>query len=144
MLPHLEILAPPLSKSHRGAWLILSNFNYCPLIWLLCNKSANKKIDRVHKRALRILYNDYDSSFQSLLRRSNSWTILVKNLQKLMTEIYRSLINVNPSIGLEFHEKNVGNMILEKESLQTFKSKDNIKWSRIRFIQRKLSLEYTR
>ena len=35
---------------------ILSNFNYCPLIWLFCNKGANKEIDRTHNRALRILY----------------------------------------------------------------------------------------
>ena len=46
--------------------MILTNFNYCPLIWLLCNKNANKIIDRVHKRALMILRNDHDSSFQLL------------------------------------------------------------------------------
>ena len=28
--------------------VILSNFNYCPLIWLFCNKGANKKIDCAH------------------------------------------------------------------------------------------------
>ena len=32
--------------------VILSNFNYCPLIWLFCNNGANKEIDRTHKRAL--------------------------------------------------------------------------------------------
>ena len=42
---------------------VLSNFHYCPFTWLFCNKSANKKIDRANKRALRIFYNDYDSSF---------------------------------------------------------------------------------
>ena len=86
--------------------VILSNFNYCPLIWLFCNKVANKKIDRAHKRALKILlHNDYDSSFQSLLARS--FTIHVPNLQKLMTmtKIYMLLNNVNPSIVWEFHEK---------------------------------------
>ena len=55
--------------------------------------------------ALKILHNDYDSSFQSLLARSNSFTIHVKNLQKLMTEIYMSLNNMNPVIVWEFHEK---------------------------------------
>ena len=35
--------------------VILSNFNYCSLIWLFCNKGANKEIDRTHKCALRIL-----------------------------------------------------------------------------------------
>ena len=68
--------------------VILLNFNYCPLIWLFCNKGANKKIDCAYKRALRILHNDFGSSFQSLLIRSNSFTIHVKNSQKLMTEIY--------------------------------------------------------
>ena len=34
--------------------VIISNSNYCPLIWLFRNKSANKKIDHAHKRALRI------------------------------------------------------------------------------------------
>ena len=45
--------------------VILSNFNYRPLIWLFCNKGANNKIDCAYKRALRILRNDYGSSFQS-------------------------------------------------------------------------------
>ena len=43
-----------------------------------------------------------------------SFTVHVKILQKFVTEIYKSLNNMNPSIVLEFHEKNVGNMILEK------------------------------
>ena len=71
--------------------VILSNFNYCPLIWLFCNKGANKEVDRTHKRALRILYKDYESSFETLLARSGSDSIHIKNLQKLMTEIYKSM-----------------------------------------------------
>ena len=78
--------------------VILSNFNYCPLVWLFCNKGANKKIDRALKRALKIHHYVYDSSFQSLLARSKSFTIHVKHLQNLMTEIYMSLSNMNPSI----------------------------------------------
>ena len=85
--------------------VILSNFNYCPLIWLFCNKGANKEIDRTHKRALRILYEDYESSFETLLARSGSNSMHIKNLQKLMTEIYKSMNHLNPSIVWEFHEK---------------------------------------
>ena len=99
--------------------VILSNFNYCLLIWLFCNKGANKKIDRTHTRALKILHNDYDSSFQSLLVRSNSFTVHVQNLQKLMTEIYKSLNNMNPSIVWEFHEKKYVAYDLRKKNLCT-------------------------
>ena len=48
---------------------ILSNFNYSPLIWMICDKTQNKVIDRVHKRALRILFNDYTSRFEELLQK---------------------------------------------------------------------------
>ena len=33
--------------------VILSNFNYCPLIWLFCNKGAYKEIGRTHQ-----IFND--------------------------------------------------------------------------------------
>ena len=90
---------------------------YFSQTWLFCNKGANKKIDRAHKRALKILHNDYDSSFQSLLVRSNSFTIYVQNLQKLMTEIYKSLNNMNQSIVWEFHEKKYVAYDLRKKNL---------------------------
>ena len=68
-------------------------------------KGANEEIDRTHKRALRILYEDYESSFETLLARSGSNSIHIKNLQKLMTEIYKSMNHLKPSIVWEFHEK---------------------------------------
>ena len=35
---------------------IMSNFNYFPLIWMVCGKDANVSINRIHKRALRIIW----------------------------------------------------------------------------------------
>ena len=61
---------------------ILTNFNYCPLIWMFCGKTANEEVNRVHKRALRVLLNDFDSNFEELLHRNEEVTIHVKNLQK--------------------------------------------------------------
>ena len=43
---------------------ILSNFNYCPLIWMFCGKTSNDDINRLHKRALRVLLDDYESTFE--------------------------------------------------------------------------------
>ena len=54
---------------------ILSNFNYYPLIWLFCSKGANKEIDHTNKRALRILFKDHESSFETSLARSGSNSI---------------------------------------------------------------------
>ena len=46
---------------------IASQFNYCSLIWIFRGKVANKDLNRADKRALRILHNDYSSSFEELL-----------------------------------------------------------------------------
>ena len=38
-------------------------FGYCPLIWMLCGRNLNNGINHLHERSLRIVYNDYESSF---------------------------------------------------------------------------------
>ena len=43
---------------------VYSNFNYCPLAWMLSHKRSLNKIERLHKRALRLLLNDYVSSYE--------------------------------------------------------------------------------
>ena len=60
-------------------------------------KVANEDLNRTHKRALRILHNDYSSSFEELLRKSNECKIHIKNLQKLMLEVYKCINKGNPS-----------------------------------------------
>ena len=45
---------------------ITTQFNYCPLIWMCHNKNVNIKINRIRKRALRIVYNDYKSNFKEI------------------------------------------------------------------------------
>ncbi len=76
---------------------ILSNFNYCPLIWMFCGKTSNDDINRLHKRALRVLLDDYGSTFEELLHKRGEHTIHTRNLQKLMLEVYKCLTSGNPS-----------------------------------------------
>ena len=57
----------------------------------------NNKINRLHERALRIAYKDYASSFESLLEKDTSVTIHQKNVQLLMTEMFKTINNLNPS-----------------------------------------------
>ena len=45
---------------------IYSNFNYCPLVWMLSHKKSLEKIESLHKRALRFLLNDHVSSYEQL------------------------------------------------------------------------------
>ena len=72
---------------------------------MFCNKGANKEIDRTLNSVLRMFYEDYECSFEILLARNSSVCIHVKNLQKLMIEIYKSANHLSPSLVWEFHEK---------------------------------------
>ena len=49
---------------------IQSNFNYCPLIWHFCSKANTEKLEKLQHRALRIVFNDYTSSYENLLKKS--------------------------------------------------------------------------
>ena len=68
---------------------IESQFNYCPLIWMFHSRTMNGKIDRIHERALRLVYSDYVSSFDKLLKKARSFSIHHKNIQSLAIEIYK-------------------------------------------------------
>ena len=54
---------------------IQSQFNYCPLTWMSHSRTSNNKINKLHERALRILYKNENLCFQELLDLDNSVTI---------------------------------------------------------------------
>ena len=68
---------------------ITSQFGYCPLIWMFCSRALNTRMNKIHERALRIVYKDYTSSFYYLLDKDESVSIHIKNLQKLVIEIFK-------------------------------------------------------
>ena len=66
-----------------------AQFNYCPLIWMCHSRESNRKINRLHERCLRTIYNDKQSSFNELLEKDASVSIHEQNLQVLVTEMYK-------------------------------------------------------
>ena len=64
-----------------------SQFGYCPLVWMFCSRTMNARINRIHVRALRIIYNDLVSTFDELVTKDKSFTIHHRNIQTLAIEI---------------------------------------------------------
>ena len=77
---------------------IESQFNYCPLIWMFQSRTMNNKINRIHERALRLVYSDHVSSFDELLKKDRSVSIHHRNIQSLAIELYKFLHGLSPSI----------------------------------------------
>ena len=68
---------------------ILSNFDYCPLVWFISSAKSLKKVENLQKRAFRFLQNDYHSSHETLLHKSGKTTVNVRNLRNLCKEIFK-------------------------------------------------------
>ena len=77
---------------------ITSQFNYCPLVWMCHSRGLNNRINNLHERALRIVYQDKKSDFETLLKNDKSVTIHVRNLHYLVTEVYKVKNNISPEI----------------------------------------------
>ena len=74
---------------------ITSQFNYCPIVWI-CHSRSLDKVNHIHERALRIVYQDFQSSVLALLVKDNSLTIHQKNLQLLAIETFKLKMNISP------------------------------------------------
>ena len=53
------------------------------------SRTLNNKINRIQERALRIIYNGYQSNFKERLERDHSFTIHERNIQYLAIEAYK-------------------------------------------------------
>ena len=62
------------------------------------SRGLNNKINNIHKRALRIVYQDKKSNLQDLLQKDKSVSIHMKNIQYLATEIYKGKNGPSPEI----------------------------------------------
>ena len=63
---------------------VVSQFNYCTLVW--------------NEKALRLIYQNRNLSFDELLKLDKSVSIHYRNLQYLLTEIYKVKIGLPPPI----------------------------------------------
>ena len=63
-------------------------------------KSLNK-IESLQKRALRFLYDNYDSSYESILKLAGKSTMNVARLRRLCIETFKTLNNIDPAFMSE-------------------------------------------
>ena len=53
---------------------ITSHFSCYPLVWMFHSRRLNNRIDYIHERALKIIHQDYNSSFKQLFRKDSFLT----------------------------------------------------------------------
>ena len=68
---------------------ILSNFNYCPLTWHFTNETNTKKMEKIQERALRFIYDDFTSDYNTLLTMSGFPSLRIRRLRIIAQEFFK-------------------------------------------------------
>ena len=80
----------------------MRNARKCNLfIWMFHSRSINAYINKLHFRALHMVYRDYVVTFEELLNKDNSVNIHQQNLQSLAIEMYKVDKEVSPNFMTE-------------------------------------------
>ena len=114
---------------------IVSQFAYCPLVWMFHDRGMNNKINRLHERVLRIVYRDDVSSFEDLLKRDSSVTIHQQNLRALAVELYKVKHGINQGIVNDLFSYDNREIVLRKNNdfhvprvKTVFKGEDSLRY----------------
>ena len=77
---------------------------------MFCGRQENNRVNHLHERALRIVYNDYKSTFENLLELDNSVSIHHRNIRLLSIELYKVKRNLSNQVMSElFNLRNINN-----------------------------------
>ena len=63
---------------------------------LMVREQWNKKINRIHERALRLVYQNYTSSFHELLKNDKSLSFHHRNMHQVAIEMYKMKNELSP------------------------------------------------
>ena len=103
----LSRVAPYMNESIKRILMnsfFWSQFSYCPLVWMFHSRTLDNKINCLHERCLRIVYNDKKSTYENLLVRDRSVSVHIRNLQILAIEMFKVHSELFPPICKElFH-----------------------------------------
>ena len=75
---------------------IESQFSYCPLVWMFCSRKLNRGINYIHERAIRLVYDDYTSTFEQLLQKDKTLIFHHRNIHNLAIEMFNVKNNLSP------------------------------------------------
>ena len=78
----------------------MPHFYYCSSVWHFCGGRNTDKVDNLNKRILRLILQDYSSSYDILLSKVNLKSLFIRRLQTFIITLitWCSLYGLHPTI----------------------------------------------
>lgn len=70
---------------------ILPHFNYCSETWHHCSKRNTSKLEKINERAVRLVFNDNSTHYETLLKKLKLKTLAEQRKQKIILNVFKSL-----------------------------------------------------
>ena len=106
-----------------------AQFGYCPLVWMFHSRSLNNRINKIHERAIRIVFKDKNATFSELLQWDGPVTIHERNIQDLATEMFKVFNGIYPSIIKDVFTLKESNIYCSKFPFKTRNVRTVAYWS---------------
>ena len=91
-------------------------------------REDNRKTHRLHKRCLRTIYNEKQSSFNELLENDGSVSIHERNLKVLLTEIHKISDGLSTPLMKDIFNKQKSKYSITKLSFLWTSNKHSVSW----------------
>ena len=92
-------LCKSFSRGKFCGTLITSQFNYCSLVWMFHSRGTRSRVNKIHERVLRLVYDgNLYLGFGELLTKDKSVSIHQRNLQSLTTEMFQAKNGVSTGL----------------------------------------------
>ena len=83
---------------------ILSHFSYCNLVWHFCGATNTSKLERLQFRALKFVFQDWDSNYTELLKKAKLPTLELARNRAILIEVFKSVNHLSPSFMWDLFE----------------------------------------
>ena len=74
-------------------------------MWHICIVKNTKNVEKIQERDLRIVLNDYQSDYKTLLETSRREMMYISRLKKLVCFVYKCLNNTGPGLANDLFNK---------------------------------------
>ena len=93
------------------------------MVWHFWSCKNTAKIERIHKRALKFMLNDFTSDYKTLMAKANTSTLEVKRLRSMCIEVYKTANDLNAQYMKE--------LFIPRNSTYAFRGSQNLSVPRV-------------